>query len=195
MISPQARALLAWTFAGAAGALVASLPAIAQPGAEEKPPALSAARLEKAIHDSVNRERRAQKLKPLAWDGRLAGVARRHSRDMAKRSYFSHESPEGETFSGRYRRARYICAVREGKTTYRGAENIWQGSQYASVKTVSGTKHFDWNSEAKIARTVVEDWMKSPGHRANILTARLTRQGVGLAVAPDLKVYVTQNFC
>jgi uncharacterized protein YkwD len=37
--------------------------------------------------------------------------------------------------------------------------------------------------------------MKSPGHRANILTARLTRQGVGLAVAPDLKVYVTQNFC
>jgi uncharacterized protein YkwD len=37
--------------------------------------------------------------------------------------------------------------------------------------------------------------MKSPGHRANILTARLTHEGIGLAVAPDMKIYVTQNFC
>jgi uncharacterized protein YkwD len=114
---------------------------------------------------------------------------------MAKRGYFSHESPEGETFSERYGRARYICAVREGGTTYRGAENIWQGSRYASVTIVNGRKSFDWSSEATIARIVVEDWMKSSGHRANILTARLTREGIGLAVAPDLKIYVTQNFC
>jgi uncharacterized protein YkwD len=188
------RALI-WIFAGAACALVASpRAAIAQPG-PESPPALSAARVEKAIHDLVNRERRAQKLKPLALDGRLAGVARGHSRDMAKRNYFSHDSPEGERFSGRYRRARYVCAVREGRTTYRGAENIWRGYQYTSVRTVNGTKHFDWSSEANIARTVVDDWMKSPGHRANILTARLTRQGIGLAVTPDRQIYVTQNFC
>lgn len=195
MIAPRLRALLAWTLAGAACALGASPRAIAQPGATEKPPALSAARLEKAIHDSVNRERRARKLKPLVWDGRLAGVARGHSRDMAKRGYFGHDSPEGESFGGRYRKARYICAVRDGKTTYRGAENIWRGAQYASVTVVNGAQRFDWRSQAEIARTVVEDWMNSPGHRANILTARLTRQGIGLVVAPDLQIYVTQDFC
>jgi len=161
----------------------------------QEPPPLSAARLEKAIHDSVNRERRAQKLKPFAWDRRLAGVARGHSRDMGKRGYFGHESPEGETLGDRYSNARYICAVREGRTTYRGAENLWEGSRYASVTIVNGKKTFDWRTEDAIARAVVDDWMKSPGHRANILTSRLTREGIGLAVAPDLKIYVTQNFC
>ena len=134
-------------------------------------------------------------MKPLAWDSRLAGVARGHSRDMAKRGYFSHESPEGKNFADRYGTARYFCAVREGRATYGGAENIWQGSRYASVRIVNGVKSIDWNSEAKIALTVVEDWMKSPGHRANILTARLTREGIGLAIAADYRIYVTQNFC
>jgi uncharacterized protein YkwD len=114
---------------------------------------------------------------------------------MAKRSYFSHESPEGRNFADRYSKARYICAVREGRTTYQGAENLWQGSRYASVTIVNGKKSFDWRSEGAIARIVVEDWMKSPGHRANILMARLTHEGIGLAVAPDMKIYVTQNFC
>jgi uncharacterized protein YkwD len=189
VILRRSRAPLAFA---AACALAAPAALAQQP---EKPPALSVAKLERAIHDSVNRERRAQKLKPLTWDRRLAGVARGHSRDMAKRSYFSHESPEGQTFGERYRKARYICAVQEGRTTYRGAENIWKGYQYASVKVVNGTKHFDWRSEDQIARAVVEGWMKSPGHRANILTARLTRAGIGLAVAPDRQIYVTQNFC
>src|SRR5262245_1536730 len=117
-------ALLASTLAGGAAAL-------AQQGQTEKPPELSVSRLEKAIHDSVNRERRAHKLKVFAWDRRLAGIARGHSRDMAKRGYFSHESPDGETFGDRYSKAKYICAIREGRTTYRGAENIWQGSRYA----------------------------------------------------------------
>jgi hypothetical protein len=89
---------------------------------------------------------------------------------MAKGGYFGHESPEGDTLSERYGKARYICAVREGRTTYRGAENIWRGSRYASVKIVNGAKTVDWNSESKIARAVVDEWMKSPGHRANILT-------------------------
>lgn len=158
-------------------------------------PAVSPARLEKAIHDLINRERRAQGLKPLAWDGPLGAVARGHSGDMAKRNYFSHNSPEGDTFGKRYRKARYRCALRIGNTIHLGAENIARGNLYASVRTVNGIKDFDWNSEEKIARTTVEGWMASPGHRANILAAHWKHEGIGLVVAPDQKVYITQNFC
>src|SRR4051812_5014003 len=67
-----------------------------EPKLVQKPqPRISAGRLEKAIHGLINREREAKGLKPLAWDAKLAAVARGHSADMAKRNYFAHASPEG----------------------------------------------------------------------------------------------------
>ena len=188
----------AWAFAGALCALAAAPHAESQParGAAPRPqPTVSATRLEKAIHDLINRERRAQGLSALAWDGSLGAVARAHSADMAKRNYFSHSSPEGDGFGRRYLKARYRCAVRVGNTDYLGAENIARGNLYTSVTTVNGIQHFDWNSEEKIARTAVAGWMASPGHRANILTAHWRHEGIGLAIARDRKVYITQNFC
>jgi uncharacterized protein YkwD len=47
----------------------------------------------------------------------------------------------------------------------------------------------------EIASQVVNGWMNSPGHRENILNARYDREGIGIAVSSDGKVYVTQNFC
>jgi len=37
--------------------------------------------------------------------------------------------------------------------------------------------------------------MKSPGHRKNILTPYWKKEGIGVHIGPDDKVYVTQNFC
>ncbi len=37
--------------------------------------------------------------------------------------------------------------------------------------------------------------MKSPGHRENILTPHWKREGIGVEIAPDDNVYITQNFC
>jgi uncharacterized protein YkwD len=162
----------------------------------QKPqPAVSAARLERAIDDLVNRERRAHGLKPLAWDGPLAAVARGHSKDMARRNYFSHDSPEGDGFEARYRDAHYRCMLRTGNVIHLGAENLARGNLYASVTTLNGIKYYDWNSEQKIAHATVAGWMASPGHRANILTAHWRHEGIGVVIAPDQKVYVTQNFC
>lgn len=175
----------------------AALPQSAASGelVQRPQPVVAAARLARRIHDLVNRERRARGLKPLAWDGPLAAVARGHSADMAKRSYFSHDSPEGEDFQARYRAARYRCALRTGNIVHLGAENLARGNLYASLTTSNGVEYFDWNSEGKIARATVAGWMASPGHRANILTAYWRHEGIGIVVAPDRKVYVTQNFC
>jgi len=147
------------------------------------------------IHGLINRERLAENFAPLAWDASLAAVAHGHSADMARRSYFSHDSPEGEDFEARYRKGQYKCALRTGNVIHLGAENLARGSLYASVTTRNGVEYFDWNSEEKIASTTVRGWMASPGHRANILTAYWRHEGIGIVIAPDRKVYVTQNFC
>jgi hypothetical protein len=59
------------------------------------------ARLEAALHDAVNEVRRREGLIPLQRDAVVTNrgdrVARAHSRDMAARGYFAHETPEGLT--------------------------------------------------------------------------------------------------
>ncbi len=87
----------------------------------------------------------------------LHQAAQRHTEDMARRSYFSHVSPDGESADDRI-----------STTGYRWrevAENIAAG--YPSPDAV------------------VAGWMNSPGHRANILNCRLTEIGVGYVANPD----------
>lgn len=158
-------------------------------------PVLRAEVIARRIHELINRERAAKGLSPLAFDSRLAAVARGHSRDMAKRNYFDHNSPEGHDFSQRYGRAGYDCAIRAGGMVHLGAENIALNHRYAATATINGVKYYDWNSEDKIAATTVEGWMNSPGHRKNILTPHWQREGIGVEIAPNDGVYITQNFC
>jgi uncharacterized protein YkwD len=158
-------------------------------------PKISISTLEKQIHTLINEERRKHGLAPLSWDDALSSIAKKHSKDMAKRSYFAHNSPEGHDFSYRYRQGAYSCAVRIENTIYGGAENIFQNNLYDSVTTVNGEAFYDWNSSNKIAETTVQGWMKSTGHRKNILMPHWRREGIGVVIAPDDKVYITQNFC
>ncbi len=167
----------------------------ARTGTPEKQPKIAVASLEKKVHSRINDERRKHGLQPLAWDETLAEIARKHSQDMAKRSYFSHNSPEGHDFSHRYRAGNYSCGVKVGQIIYTGAENIYQNNLYDSVTVMNGKESFDWNSEDKIARTTVDGWMKSTGHRKNILTPHWGKEGIGVSISSDGKVYITQNFC
>jgi uncharacterized protein YkwD len=175
----------------------AAPPARIEPGVLKKrpQPKIVTAALEKQIHSLVNKERRKQGLSLLEWDDALSGIAQKHSRDMAARNYFDHYSPEGHDFSYRYQQGGYQCALRTGRTIYMGAENIALNNLYDSVTTVNGKAYYDWNSQEKIAETTVQGWMKSPGHRKNILTPSFRHEGIGVFIAPGDKVYITQNFC
>lgn len=88
---------------------------------------------------------------PVSVDERLTQSASAHSADMSARNYFSHSSPEGESFANRASQAGYPSP---------GAENIAQGYS---------------NAEA-----AMDGWMKSEGHRKNILNCSLTTMGVGV---------------
>lgn len=151
--------------------------------------------LEKKIHALINEERKKEGLSPLARDNALARIARKHSRDMAKRNYFDHVSPEGRNFAHRYSQEGYKCSVVVGTTIHMGAENIALNNLYDSATTVNGEVFYSWNSPAKIAETTVRGWMNSPGHRKNILTPYWRNEGIGIIITPEDKVYITQNFC
>lgn len=162
--------------------------------AERVRPRLNAKVLEARIHELINIERRNAGLRPLALDEELSAIARGHSRDMAERNYFSHTSPEGEDFPARYKKKGFVCHARVGKYIHEGAENICQNNLYSSATYMEGRAHYDWNSLEEIARSTVKDWMKSRGHRDNILQPIFRSQGIGVAIK-DSKVYITENFC
>ena len=162
---------------------------------QQPQPVIVAADLAQRIHVQVNAERARHRLPALSWDKTLSRIAAGHSHDMAHRNYLSHDTPEGRDFSDRYRQAGYSCQVRIGTVIHAGAENIALGRLYNSVTTENGIAYYDWNSVQQIARSTVDGWMKSPGHRENILTPYWRHQGIGVEIAPDNKVYITQNFC
>lgn len=104
--------------------------------------------------EQVNAVRRARGLAPVAPDARLDAAAQRHAADMLARAYYDHLSPEGTAPRDR--------AAAEGFGADLIAENIAEG-QFTVAEAMDG-------------------WMKSAGHRANILSPRVTALGAGLAV-------------
>lgn len=102
----------------------------------------------------------------LNLDDRLVAAARAHSADMAERDYFDHTSPDGEGPGDRATAAGYSAW---------GGENIAVG--YPT------------------AQAVIDGWMDSEGHRANILNCGFAAIGVGVAEAGDGGGYYwTQSF-
>lgn len=124
------------------------------------------ARTTSEVISLTNAERAAAGLRPLAGDPRLASAAQAHSADMVARGFYSHTSPEGGQPWDR--------AAAAG-CTHRGiGENIACGQR----------------SPAE----VVQGWMNSPGHRANILKPDFTHIGIGFAGGGRRGTYWTQLF-
>lgn len=121
--------------------------------------------LEAEMLDMLNKERNKEGLPPLKADPELTAVARKHSREMFAKGYFSHISPDGMTPTDRLRKA--------GVTFLTAGENI------ALAQTVS------------IAHTGL---MNSPGHRANILKPAFGRSGIGILDGGMYGLMITQHF-
>jgi uncharacterized protein YkwD len=175
-------------------ALVAGAPLAAV--TDPEPPALRIPDLERRVHASVNQQRSRNQAPTLRFDDELALIARAHSADMAKRNFFDHVNPDGRNATERGRRAGYLCQKVYGTYITSGlAENIYQGSLYSRLRITGNERSYDWYTPEQIAAETVESWMNSPGHRRNILEQNYDREGIGIAVAGDHKIYVTQVFC
>ncbi|MFJ8539606.1 CAP domain-containing protein [Streptomyces sp. NPDC093591] len=118
------------------------------------------------VVELTNRERAGAGLRALAVDLVLTTAAQAHSADMVARAFYSHTSPEGGQPWDR--------AAAAGSTRRSIGENIACGQR----------------SPAE----VVEGWMNSPGHRANILKRDFTHIGIGFAGGGPAGTYWTQLF-
>lgn len=113
----------------------------------------------------INRERTQRGLPGLRLNGLLSAASLEHSQDMVRRRYFEHTSLDGRTVGDRLR------AVGYGRgTSVSAGENIAYG--YSRESTPAA---------------IVRLWMKSPGHREDILRPAFTEIGIGIVTgAPDL---------
>lgn len=162
-----------------------------------KKPEINTTSLENKIHSLINEKRINNGLQPLKTDTKISIIAKTHSEDMATHNYFSHNNLQGENPSDRGNKAGCYCRKDYGTYyTFGLAENIFQNNLYDSYSTINGViTSYDWNSEEEIAKSTVDGWMNSPGHRQNILTSSYDETGIGVAISNDDKVYITQNFC
>ena len=117
------------------------------------------------INKWTNYQRAKHNCAPLRTDSRLVRASRNHSAWMARTGSFGHTGAGGSSFVARERAAGYTAPL---------SENIAWGYR-------SGAD-------------VVNAWMRSPGHRANILNCRARAVGVGAVYSANGTPYYTQDF-
>ena len=107
---------------------------------------------ERSLLAAVNEVRAAHDLRPLRIDPNLVSAARAHSETLLRDDVFTHGA-----FAARL--------ARHGARGPAFGENLaWGTGSLAS------------------ARSMVQSWLDSPGHRANLLRPGWTRIGIGLRV-------------
>src|SRR5687767_14857237 len=123
--------------------------------ADKTPEELTVGQAQEAIRCLINEERGNS----LGRDGRLQKAAQYHSRYMLNHTCFSHRCSGEKDLLGRLRKFNYIVG---GLSFWSYGENLAWGLRN------DGTP-----------RNMVQAWMHSPGHRANILNRRFREIGVG----------------
>lgn len=122
---------------------------------------------ETILMESINQERVKNGRQSLHLDERLVAIAREKAQDLEENNYFQHKSEELGTAKDMLRR--------EGIIFYHvGGENIARGY---------GTPN-----------EIVQVWMKSDGHRYNILKDNYKRTGIGVEKGEDGIIYCAQIF-
>lgn len=131
---------------------------------DDAPEVPAADRMARAVFDRVNAEREARGLQPVAWDDALAEVALDWSESMADTGRLEHQD---------------IGALME-REALEGFQGVGENVFTASGPVPAGAAHVGW--------------MRSDGHRANVLNPGWNRLGIGVFCAPDGSTWATQQF-
>jgi uncharacterized protein YkwD len=111
----------------------------------------------------INRERAEHDIAPLTANVQLEEAAESHNAEMLAVNYFAHVAPDGETPVDRIEKTGYIGSSSDG---YVIGENLAWGTYQLSTP-----------------KSIVEAWIASPEHLANILESRYTETGIGVTPA------------
>lgn len=145
-------------------------PSLLQQQAAGKSPNLTTERIKAAMLHRVNTARasgrhcgsqRFGSAAPLTWNDALQAAAQRQSNDMARHDHFSHTGTDGSTLAERVD----------------GAGYLW--------RTIGENIAFNQRTVAE----VMDGWLDSPGHCANIMNPAFTEMGAAITA-----FYWTQTF-
>ena len=181
-MNPKATLLLLIAFFTICSATPAQLPfnggvsgipntIVRQPAADS--PAAVPAAVSDAEHRAfnlLNAERAANGLPELVWSDRVAEVARRHSENMAKNDFFSHQDLDGLLVNDR--------ADRAGLSDWTAI-----GENIAYIKGFKDP-----------CASAITNWMHSTAHRENLLSSRWKVSAIGVAITDSGIYYFTQVF-
>ncbi|WCL48760.1 CAP domain-containing protein [Leptospira sp. GIMC2001] len=160
--------------------------------------------LHAAVFFETNKRRVEMDLPDFEYSQALEQVSVEHSRDMVRLDFSSHNSPVPGRETPKKRMEAY------GITNAYTAENInigygvaYEGGRpvFTPDQNKGGYFSYDLNgvplpaqTYLSLARSVVDSWMNSPGHRRNILNTNLKYLGVGSAYFKDSKFYNMDKF-
>ncbi len=158
----MARQRLPLTLAACAACLLGpAAAASACDDATTPPTRATVARARAATLCLINEARAKHGLGQLGAAGSLVRAAGAHSREMAARDFFSHDSPGGATPKDRIAGAGYL----DGASSWAIGETIAWGSGGLAAPS-----------------SIVRSWLRSPGHRAILLDGRYDDAGIGIAL-------------
>ena len=135
---------------------------------KDKVPKLEANKAQRILA-LVNAERAKVGATALVYSAQLETASQIHAYDMALRNFFSHSSPEN-------------CDMTTRVVAYAGFKGGTYGENIAAGNDT--------------AEKTMEQWMSSPGHRANILSKNYRELGIGYVYnsSSTYKHYWVQNF-
>ncbi|WP_287372489.1 CAP domain-containing protein [Oceanithermus sp.] len=132
--------------------------------------ALAQTPLELEAFRLTNEARKAHGLAALAWDDAAYRAARAHALDMLERGFFDHVNPDG----------------------LGPADRMWAAG-VLEVTVGENLAFYEGYTPEYAAGVVVDDWLRSPPHRRNLLKPEFTHLGLALVQRGD-RIAVVQNF-
>ena len=142
------------------------------------------------IRESTNENRIHEGLRPLIWDEDLARIAQAYARELARAGRLSHTDRNGNGPSERALAFGYpVTKDIEGGVRIGVAENL----AYIGTGMVTGVGYVDPTNGTAIGTALMDGWMKSPGHRKNILDPLADRFGSGV-FWNDMYYYAVSEF-
>ncbi|MCB1025223.1 MAG: CAP domain-containing protein [Acidobacteria bacterium] len=137
---------------------------------EEAPENPEFLKMEREAFDYLNSHRIKSKQKPLIWNDDLAKLARKHSKAMATKSFFSINGPNGETIEE-------------------------QVKEFGITKWINLGRMIAANAgKEKPVETAIDLWISSKERRQYLFDNPWSETGVGIYIGDDGMFYLTQDF-